>query len=306
MTYILEDKIRVGVSSCMYGAKVRWNRMGWDRVGELGREKDSFIWTPVCPEVASGMGVPRVPIRLVGGNGDDFWKGEARIYNRRGQDLSNDLREAMEESITQLKRAGVEAFVFMEGSPTCGVYRTTLKNTRLGKPPGAFGARLLQEDFFLIPAQDLQSPVKWWDWRRRLHAFVWVKRAEITTKQDLYQAWHTMKFLCQEVDRTAADRIGNELAAMPKRLTQQFVETWKSSVLQLLRQPSSLNKIYPMVQKQYAYYRNKLGKPAPKNLPPLDRIRKHAFIDELHELEKEAILNGVETILTPVVFHEKR
>lgn len=290
----------------MYGAQVRWNRKGWDRVGDLGREKDAFIWTPVCPEVASGMGVPRAPIRLVGGNGDDFWKGKARIKNRHGQDMSSDLKDAMEESITQLKRAGVEAFVFMEGSPTCGVYRTTLKNTLLGKPPGAFGARLLQEDFFLIPATDLQSPVKWWDWRRRLHAFVWVKRADFSTKKELYAAWHAMKFLCQEVDRPGADRIGKKLAAMPKRLTKSFVEEWKSEVLALLRQPSSLNKIYSMVQKQYAYYRNKLGKPAPKNLPPIDRIRKHAFIDELCELEKEAILNGVETVLTPVVYHETR
>ena len=58
--------IRVGVSSCLLGAKVRFdgghkqNRYLKDILG------DYFTFIPVCPEVAIGMGIPRQPIRLVG------------------------------------------------------------------------------------------------------------------------------------------------------------------------------------------------------------------------------------------------
>jgi len=158
---ILEEKIRVGISACNFGAKVRWNRKGWDRIAPLGRERDDFIWTPICPEVNSGLGVTRPPIRLIGGNGDELWTGEAGVKNRNGEDVSAQIKKGLLDSLEILHRAGIEAFVFMEGSPTCGVYRTTLKNKRLGKPPGAFGSLLLREDYFLIPAEDLDSPIKW-------------------------------------------------------------------------------------------------------------------------------------------------
>jgi hypothetical protein len=135
MPILIEERIRIGVSACNAGARVGWNRAGWDRIAAIRREMTGFIWTPVRPEVMSVFGVPRDPVRLSGGNGHDLWQGTARMKNRSG------------------------------------VYRTTLKNKRLGNPPGVFGSLLLQEDLFLIPAVDLESPIKWWDWRRRLHAF---------------------------------------------------------------------------------------------------------------------------------------
>ena len=60
------EKIRIGVSSCLIGERVRYD-------GD--HKRDAFIadtlgaafeLVPVCPEVAVGMGVPRPPIRLVG------------------------------------------------------------------------------------------------------------------------------------------------------------------------------------------------------------------------------------------------
>jgi uncharacterized protein YbbK (DUF523 family) len=61
MPYILSEKIRVGVSACNAGARVRWNRAGWDRLKSLDRELSNFIWTPVCPETMAGLGTHRCP-----------------------------------------------------------------------------------------------------------------------------------------------------------------------------------------------------------------------------------------------------
>ena len=111
-----------------------------------------------------------------------------------------------------LRRSEVDAFIYMDGSPTCGVYRTTLKSTKRGHPPGIFGSLLLDQGYFLIPAADLQSPLRWWDWRRRLLAFYWLKNLQITGKAGLYDTWARLKFLFQELDNPWATQMGRRLA----------------------------------------------------------------------------------------------
>ena len=58
--------IRIGVSTCLLGEKVRF---------DAGHKKDRYLtdvlgkyfeWVPVCPELEVGMGVPRESVRLVG------------------------------------------------------------------------------------------------------------------------------------------------------------------------------------------------------------------------------------------------
>lgn len=254
MTHIITEKIKIGVSACNFGAKTRYNRKGWDRVSELGREKDAFIWTPVCPEVLSGLGVPRLPMKLVDGNGDDFWKKKARMKNKKGENVTNSVRDGAKVAMDNLKRAGVEAFVFMEGSPSCGVYRTTLKNQRLGKPPGVFGSLLLSEQLFLIPALDIESPLKWWDWRRRLHAFVWLKRKDIKTKNELIAIWHDLKFLCQESSRVRSDSLGKKLGSSTKKISKKFLDESKNEILEILRLPSNVGRIQNSAEKQMSFF----------------------------------------------------
>ena len=302
MVEILRERIRVGISACNFGAKVRWNRKGWDRIVPLEREKDDFIWTPICPEVNSGFGVTRPPIRLIGGNGDEVWTGTAGIKNRNGEDVTEQIRLGLQASLEILRRAGVEAFVFMEGSPTCGVYRTTLRNKRLGKPPGAFGSLLLREDYFLIPAEDLDSPVKWWDWRRRLHAFAWLKRQELSSKKQMYDIWHLLKFICQEVSRQEADEIGRRLAAMPKKFSREFAEQWRSDVLGLLRRPSTFKRICSVMLKHYAHYKKHFEQLAADMRIPRATDAKRLFVEELHDMEKRAYLEGFEFGGAPVIF----
>ncbi len=305
MSYTLIETIKIGISACNFGAMVRYNRRGWDRTQGLGREKDYFIWTPICPEVNSGLGVTREPVRLVGGNGNDFWAGKAIMKNRKGADVTDKVKKGMLCSLEILKEAGVEAFLFMEGSPSCGVYRTTLKNRRLGRPPGAFGSLLLKEDFFLISAVDLESPIKWWDWRRRLHASAWLKRQHITSKKQIYDIWHLFKFLCQEVSREEAAEIGRRLAAMPKAFSRMFAEQWKKDVLTLLRKPSTLGRIHSIMLKHFAHYRKHFNPAAKEVRAPQTDLAKRMFVNRLLEMEKRAILEGYEFAGVPVIYRQE-
>ena len=304
--YKFEEKIKIGISACNFGAKVRWNRKGWDRLDFIGRERLEYVWTPVCPEVNSGMGVPRQPIRLVGGNGRDFWKGAAKIKNRQGHDVSADVSEGAKTSLSILKHADIQAFVFMEGSPTCGVYRTSLKGRRLGKPPGVFGSLMLDEGLFLIPALDLESPIKWWDWRRRLHAFIWLARQELTSKKQIYDIWYHYKFICQEADEPRARQIGRDLANLPKRFSKEIAESWRRDVLDLLRKPSTFQRIHAVMKKHYAHYRKTFGLSTDEVKLPRSTVGKHAFVDELSKMEKEAIKRGYEFVGAPIIYRPPR
>lgn len=305
MPILLTEKIRIGISACNAGARVRWNRAGRDRIQFLEREKDAFIWAPVCPEVNAGFGVPRPTIKLSGGNGSDVLNKKAKVKNRFGRDVTNELIQGCAIAKNILDNSKIDAFVYMDGSPTCGVYRTTLKNTSRGKPPGVFGAMLLDEKLFLIPALELESPVKWWDWRRRLHAFVWLKNAPIQSKKEIIDIWHQYKFLCQEVERKTADDIGHRIANMPKKLSAAFIDDWKTQILQLIRRPSTTPKIRSALQKHIAHYCRK-SKKACDISPNAIRLGSRKLYQQLLDMEKRALLEGIEFAGTPVIFRENR
>ena len=62
----MEEKIRIGISRCLLGDKVRydgghkWDRFLTDTLGQY------VEYVPVCPEVECGLGIPRETLRLVG------------------------------------------------------------------------------------------------------------------------------------------------------------------------------------------------------------------------------------------------
>lgn len=296
----------LGVSGCNFGAPYRYNRRGWDRVKLLEREQGDFIWHPVCPEVSAGLGVPREPIRIVGGNGIDVWRGTAKVINRKGQDVTEQLKDACQLSMAMLKDAGAIGYVFMEGSPTCGVYRTSLKNKRLGHPPGVFGALLLEEGFFLIPSLELESPLRWWDWRRRLHAFAWVRKQQITSKQELYNMWYTVKFLCQEIDEPYARKLGQDLAALPKGFYQEYADILKKSVLEMLRKPSSAKRIKQRLWKSYVYHKRSAYGEVDVVLPPETPRNVAHIIKELTAMERKAFEKGQFFSSAPILYRSEQ
>ena len=108
--------IRLGVSSCLLGAEVRYDgghrhdRYLTDVVGRW------FEWVPVCPEVELGLGVPRPPIRLVHG-GDD----PRLVEVESGEDLTERMESFARETVDRLQKAGLDGFILKASSPSCGV-----------------------------------------------------------------------------------------------------------------------------------------------------------------------------------------
>lgn len=145
------EPIRLGVSSCLLGAEVRYDG-GHKRDRYLAEVLGEFFeWVSVCPEVELGLGVPRPPIRLVRDQGMP-----RLVEPESGDDLTGRMESYARERIDRLKEVGLDGFILKIRSPTCGiegveVFGTDRSTTRDGV--GIF-ARVLLERWPDLPVAE--------------------------------------------------------------------------------------------------------------------------------------------------------
>ena len=152
------EKIRLGISSCLLGEKVRYDgghKLDHYLKETLGRYVD---WLPVCPEVEYGLPVPREAMRLIGN------AGAARLVTTHtGIDHTDGMQRWAAQRLAELEREDLCGFVFKSRSPSSGM-RGVNVYTPSGIPvPRGVGifAGAFMERFPLIPVEDdgrLQDP----------------------------------------------------------------------------------------------------------------------------------------------------
>ncbi|WP_029894052.1 YbgA family protein [Desulfohalovibrio reitneri] len=147
----MPDTIKLGVSSCLLGNNVRYDSgHQLDRWihDELGR----FVeFVPVCPEVESGLPIPREAMRLVGDPDNP------RLVGRRsGEDFTERVRGFSREVLPRLADEDLCGFIFKAKSPSSGMERVKVY-TEQGMPdPKGVGifAREFMDRFPLLPVED--------------------------------------------------------------------------------------------------------------------------------------------------------
>ncbi|MCE5270538.1 DUF523 and DUF1722 domain-containing protein [bacterium] len=155
------DKIRLGISTCLLGEKVRYDG---------GHKLDPFIrdtlgqwveFVPVCPEVECGLPVPREAMRLVGE------PGSPRLMTiKSGIDHTGRMLAWAEERLEGLAREDLCGFIFKSKSPSSGLERIKVYPATPGGMPVKNGvgifARLFMQRFPYLPVEDegrLHDPV---------------------------------------------------------------------------------------------------------------------------------------------------
>jgi uncharacterized protein YbbK (DUF523 family) len=99
---------------------------------------------PICPEVAGGLGVPRPPAEIVGGDGSDVLDGQARVMTIDGEDVTTAFIRGAEHTLAVAQRYGVARAILKQLSPSCGsdhIYDGT-HSGRLRAGPGVTAALL--------------------------------------------------------------------------------------------------------------------------------------------------------------------
>jgi uncharacterized protein YbgA (DUF1722 family)/uncharacterized protein YbbK (DUF523 family) len=145
------DPIRVGISTCLLGEKVRFDgghKLDSYLVGILGRYVE---WVRVCPEVEMGLGVPREPLRLVGDPA-----APRLVTVKTGVDHTAGLQAWARQRLPALAALGLDGYILKSKSPSCGLERVRVY-TEAGMPsrsaPGLF-ARALVDAFPLLVVEE--------------------------------------------------------------------------------------------------------------------------------------------------------
>ena len=148
----MTEKIRIGVSSCLIGEKVRWN--GDHKQDRYVREILSryFEYIPVCPEVEVGMGVPRETVALYG----DPEK-PSMISKKTQTDWTKPMEKYIKSRINTLSADDLCGYIFKSKSPSCGMGRVPLYSEfgshKVKHGPGMF-ANAFINSYPLVPTEE--------------------------------------------------------------------------------------------------------------------------------------------------------
>ena len=145
-----EEAIKVGISSCLVGQKVRFD--GGHKQSKYCQQvlAKHFDFQPICPEMAIGLGTPRRAIRLV--KDEDL----IRVIASDGSfDVTEKLNDFSVQTSSKLDH--LRGYIFCAKSPSCGMERVTLyqagTNNGQRNGVGVFAAQIMK-DHPLLPVEE--------------------------------------------------------------------------------------------------------------------------------------------------------
>jgi len=146
------DSIRIGISSCLLGEKVRF---------DSGHKRDAFVvetlgqyfdWVAVCPEMEIGLGTPRESLRLIG-----TAEAPKLIAPKSQSDHTKTMLGFAADRLQGLADIGLHGYILKKDSPSCGMARVRVYAEGGGSAQrngqGLF-ARALMERFPLLPVEE--------------------------------------------------------------------------------------------------------------------------------------------------------
>ena len=147
----MEDKIKLGISACLLGQKVRydgghkWDRYLTDTLGQY------VTYVPVCPEAECGLGIPREAMRLV-----DAPDAPRLLTTRTNVDHTDRLVGWAKNRVKELERENLCGFIFKSKSPSSGMQRVKIYNDKgiLIKTGSGIFAKIFMEHFPLVPVEE--------------------------------------------------------------------------------------------------------------------------------------------------------
>ena len=155
----IEPVIRLGVSTCLLGERVRYDG---------GHKRDRFItdvlaqfmeFVPVCPEVECGLSIPRESMRLVGNP-----EAPRLIAPRSGTDYTAQMQTWAKVRLGELATETLHGFIFKKDSPSSGLFRVKVYNEASGMPRrvgrGIF-AQMFTDRFPLLPVEEERRLNDW-------------------------------------------------------------------------------------------------------------------------------------------------
>ena len=252
------DKIRVGVSLCLLGERVRYD----------GQHKQShfitdtlgpyFEYVGVCPEVECGLSVPRESMRLVGDPDNP-----RLMTTRTGIDLTDQMQGWMAKRIGELETEDLHGFIFKKGSPSSGMERVKVYNGKggmSGKSAGMF-AKAFMARFPSLPCED-EGRLNDADLRENFIERVftlWRFRQAVRESPTLatLMTFHARnKYLIQSHNETRMREMGRALAGLKARDAHKHIPVYEANLMLAMQRRASVKRHTNILQHMLGFLRD--------------------------------------------------
>ncbi len=229
------DLIPVGISSCLLGEEVRFD----------GGHKNSpyinqtlglyFMFTPFCPEVDIGLGIPREPIRLV------VAEEQTRCVGTKTSELDVTERLIQSADSQQDWQGKIFGYILKKDSPSCGMERVKqYRNGSVERTGIGIYANKMMQNFPNLPVEEegrLGDPVLRENFIQRVfiyHRWGQLVAAGLDWKSlTKFHAQH--KLILMSHDQNMARDLGRDLSVSSSKDIDEYAQEYLTKLMSILR-----------------------------------------------------------------------
>jgi uncharacterized protein YbbK (DUF523 family)/uncharacterized protein YbgA (DUF1722 family) len=255
-----KKKIRIGVSGCLMGIEVRYDG---------GHCRDHYVqnvlgqymeMVPVCPELESGMSVPRPTIRL-----EKIGSRRRLVEPKSRRDWTEVVEATSDRILDGLTSVSLSGFILKSRSPTCGMERVKVWNGGSSSKNGVgVFARRLKNRFPYLPVEE----------EGRLHDSVLRERfveaiyahdrvADFLRgdwgASDLQEFHARAKFQLMAHSPSLARKAGRVVASLGKHNREEVARRYFETYMKAIHTPASRGRHVNVLQHFAGFFRGSLG-----------------------------------------------
>lgn len=149
----MKSKIKIGISSCLLGKKVRYDGRDKREPAIIESLADQFDLVPVCPELEAGMTIPREAVRLV-----QVPNRLSVIGHSSGKDWTDPILACCRERVNQIQKDDLCGYILKSGSPSCGTQNvpiySPINNEEVSTAGVGLFAEAIRKNFPDLPVRD--------------------------------------------------------------------------------------------------------------------------------------------------------
>jgi uncharacterized protein YbgA (DUF1722 family)/uncharacterized protein YbbK (DUF523 family) len=268
MLSLMEQKIRLGISSCLLGEKVRYDG---------GHKLDHFLtdtlggfveYVPICPEFEAGFGVPREAMRLMGDPATP-----RLVTQKTSIDHTDRMNRWIKTKLTRLEKEDIHGFIFKSGSPSSGMERVKVYDDRgVSRKTGAgLFAKAFMERFPLVPVED-EGRLHDIDLREnfivRVFAYSrWKKQRADDPRPSSIIGFHGRhKYLLMAHNQAVQKEMGKLVAGIKSMDRGEFFERYEILFMNALRHRATVKKNTNVLTHMAGYFKERLDADEKKEL----------------------------------------